>query len=168
MTNYINNRMSITCLHNSKRNQQGIALVMALIMLLVVTILGVSAVRMSSLDTQVAGNSILSMLVYQGAESAIGKSVTQENLVAPATNKNVASTITNPSLTGETVTKGAVLNSSAEVIYDKILKSPQINFVANSSEWQYQVFRFTGDSNINATGVSDQHIDGRAVPIPKP
>ena len=50
-----------------KNRQQGVALVMALIMLLVITILGVSAVRMSSLDTQVAGNSMYSSLVFQGS-----------------------------------------------------------------------------------------------------
>lgn len=153
--------------HISSFKQQGVALVMALIMLLLVTILGVSAVRMSSIDTQVAGNTILSMLVFQGAESAIGKSVTQENLIAPATNKNVASTITNPSLAGETVTKGAVMNSAAIVKYDKRLSSPQVNFVANSTDWDYQVFKFTANSSINATGVRDQHIEGIGVPIPQ-
>ena len=58
------------------KKQQGVVLIVALIMLLVITILGVSAVSRASIGTQVAGNSMYTMMVYQGAESAIARSMT--------------------------------------------------------------------------------------------
>lgn len=55
----------------SKEN--GAILIWSIIILLVLTMVGISAVKMSKVGTQVTGNSLFSMLVFQGAESAIGQ-----------------------------------------------------------------------------------------------
>lgn len=151
--------------------QQGIALVMSLIMLLVITILGVSAVKMSHLDTQVAGNSIFSALVFQGAESALGKSASDSdlsNVDASALDRTVVLDVPaayfNPA---ETVTGGAILNSQATIQFDGILDAPVINGVANSTEFKFQVFRISATSNLSTTAARDTHTEGRAVQIPK-
>ncbi|GAA0410869.1 hypothetical protein GCM10009133_19200 [Cocleimonas flava] len=154
-----------------QKHQKGIALIMALIMLLVITILGVSAVKMSTLDTQVAGNSIYSALVFQGAESALGKVMSESDLsnvdTAASTRTaviNVPDDYFNPA---ETVSAGATLNSRATVAFDGVLDSPVLNNVANSSEFQYQVFRVVAESRLTSSSAKDTHTDGRAVQIPK-
>jgi len=51
--------------------QRGMTLVIAMIMLLVITGVGVSAVRLSNTETMASANNMLNMLVYQGAESTL-------------------------------------------------------------------------------------------------
>ena len=154
-----------------KKRQQGMALVMSLIMLLLITVLGVSAVRMSSFDTQIAGNSIYSILVFQGAESALGRSSSTNNwfnLLIPASNRALDSQIAASNFPPEDVIGGGKLNSSSSVKYERVLDGPVFNGVANSSEFNYQVFRFSAQSRLVSTAASDRHTEGRAVQIPKP
>ncbi len=152
----------------NKSKQSGMALVMALIMLLLVTILGVSAVKNSALDTQIAGNSIYTSLAFQAAESAIGRSIAQENILDPATNRTVEFDITgayiNPA--GETINAGTAVVSKGKTQFDGILEGPVINGVANSSEFKYQVIKFNAESTIKATSVKDEHTEARAVQMP--
>lgn len=63
----INNMLSLNT------RQQGAVLLWAIAILLVMTIVGVSAVKMSITGTQITGNSMFSMLVFQGAESSLAK-----------------------------------------------------------------------------------------------
>lgn len=165
-------------IHRNKNNagskpsrQQGIALVISLILLLLVTIIGVSAVKMSSIDTQVAGNSIYSTLVFQGAESALSRSVTVNdinNLIEPSTNRGTTRIVPveyfNPV---ETVMGGVELNSSATVTYEAVLNAPLQDNVANDSEFKYQVFRVNAESRLNATSAKGHHIGGIAQIMPK-
>ena len=55
----------------SSRTQQGAALIVSLIMLLTLTILGVSSLSNSGLESRMAHNYQLSNYVFHGAESAI-------------------------------------------------------------------------------------------------
>ncbi len=154
-----------------KSKQQGMALVMALIMLLLITILGVSSVRMSSNDTQISGNSIYSVLVFQGAESALSRSTSNDNhfnLIAPATNRGTPSTIAATNFPAEDVIGGGKMNSSGTIEFEGILNGPVFNSFANSSEFNYQVFRVSAQSSLAATAARDRHTEGRAVQIPKP
>ena len=151
--------------------QQGVALIMALIMLLVITVLGVSSVRMTSIGTQVSGNSMYSSMVFQGAESALGKVVTDTDwnnisLAASARGavSNVPASYFNPA---ETVTSGATLVSTATIAFDGVLDVPVMNGSANSSEFSYQVFRISAQSRLASTSARDIHTEGRAVLIPK-
>lgn len=161
---------------NTNRNrlnnnrQQGMALVIAMIMLLLITILGVSAVRMSTLNTQVAGNSIFAGLVFQGAESALSRSLSSKdlsNLPAAATAHGTDVDIHSDYFPSEAVLGGAVLNSSGIISFELILNAPVLNSVANSSEFNYQVFKVRAQSNLASTSARDRHTEGRAVQIPK-
>jgi len=144
------------------------ALVMALIMLLLVTMIGVSVVKNSALDTQVAGNSIYTTLAYQAAESAIGKSIAQENFIDPASDRTQEFDITDTYIdpTGESINAGTAVISKGKSKYDGILDGPVINGVANSSEFKYQIIKFSAESSIKATSVKDEHTEARAVQMP--
>ena len=161
----------IRCKCAPQYKQQGVALVMALIMLLVVTVLGVSSVRMSNLDTQISGNSIYSSMVFQGAESALGKVISDTdwtNISLAANNrgvvKNVPASYFSPA---ETVTAGATLDSTATITFDGVTDIPAFNGIANSSEFSYQVFRISAQSSLATTSATDIHTEGRAAQIPK-
>jgi len=151
--------------------QNGVALVMALIMLLVITVLGVSSVRLSSIDTQVSGNSIYSSMVFQGAESALGKVATDNdwnNINLAANNRGVISDIPNSYFNpAETVTGGAALESKATITFDGLIDSPVLSSVANSTEFSYQVFRISAESRLATTSAQDIHTEGRAAQVPK-
>ena len=157
-----------------QHKQQGIALVMALIMLLVITVLGVSSVRMSNLDTQVSGNSMYSSMVFQGAESALGKVVLDtdwSNISLAATARGVVKTVPanyfNPA---ETVTAGATLDSTASITFEGVVppQSALMNSTANSTLFTYQVFSISAQSRLATTSASDIHTEGRAAQIPIP
>ncbi len=53
--------------------QQGAILIWAIIILLILTIVGLSAVKTAGIGTRITGNSLFTMLVFQGAESALAK-----------------------------------------------------------------------------------------------
>jgi len=64
------------CLKLNKKlyfRQQGSVLIWSTVALLVLTLVGLSAVKKAGIGTQITGNSLFSMLVFQGAESALGK-----------------------------------------------------------------------------------------------
>ena len=150
----------------NKNTQSGMVLVMALIMLLVITMIGVAVVKNSSIDTQVAGNSIYTTLAFQAVESAIGKSITQENMIEPATDRTQYVQITTDYINDENINSGAKLVSKGTSKFDGILDGPVINGVANSSEFKYQVIKFNAESSVKATSVKDAHTEARAVQIP--
>lgn len=59
----------------NKNKQSGITLITSLMMLLVMTIIGVTAIKISSIDLLIANNYQKKLQVYQAAESKIQKDV---------------------------------------------------------------------------------------------
>jgi len=150
--------------------QQGIALLMSLIMLLIITIIGLASVRVSKIDTQTAGNSMFSLMVYQGAESALGRVVTNnniENLRGAALLRGVGDA--NPVLVPDTffnpaeIMNGAALTTTAQVIYEGNLEGPVFNTIPNSTDFIFQIYRTTATSQLDATGARAIHAEGIAV-----
>jgi type IV pilus assembly protein PilX len=60
-----------TTLRDNPSNQRGAALIVALVMLLVMTVLGISAARTTNLQERMAGNLRDSNLAFQSAERAL-------------------------------------------------------------------------------------------------
>jgi Tfp pilus assembly protein PilX len=60
---------------NNKNKQSGMTLITSLMMLLVLTILGVTAMKISTVDLLIANNYQKKLQVYQAAESKIQKDV---------------------------------------------------------------------------------------------
>lgn len=144
--------------------QKGIALVMSLIMLLLITIIGVASVRNTNIDTQVSGNSMFSLMVFQGAESALGKAGVFFNINNAAQNSDVPVDVPdsffNPA---ETVNGGTKLISSAQMAYERRVEGSLFGSIPNSTNFNYQIFRTTAESRIEATAAKAIHIEGIAV-----
>ena len=56
------------------KHEQGSALLWGLVILLVMTVIGVAASRMAGTDSRIAGNQMMYMLTFQGADSMLRKS----------------------------------------------------------------------------------------------
>jgi hypothetical protein len=160
--------------HSNKNKQQGMVLLIAMVMLLLITILGVSAVSLSKTDTQVAGNSIFSGLTFQGAESALGRSVGWFN-----TKNAILDTTSTPQavpasyfVTTEYIGTGSVaLALSGTVVEqpDKYIDASTPLYAKDAlpsdSTYEYKIVKFSGTSKIAATSAKDRHSEGRAVTI---
>jgi type IV pilus assembly protein PilX len=80
---------------NCPSRQRGAVLVVALLMLLVMTVLGVTAMQMSRMEERMAGNSRDINLAFQGAEAGLrdGEAQLQPLLVVPSTCSTAPCTI---------------------------------------------------------------------------
>lgn len=146
------------------KKQQGAVLFIAMIMLLVITIVGVTAVNSAGIKTQVAGNSMFSMLVYQGAESALAKSSDLSNLFSSMPFKNNPMDIPVSLFPAENITAGATLNSKGTVTYEGDRRlCPVTGGLPSSDKFTCHIYRVRVESRIQATNARDIHIKGIAM-----
>lgn len=149
----------------TNKKQQGAVLLIAIILLLLITIVGVSAVSISGIKTQIAGNSMFTMLTYQGAESALIKTLSGQ---AQKTMKKAAELgagvpykVPNAYFTPvEVVSAGVILSQEATVTSLGKLPTCPITFVANSSGACY-LFETDAQARLNSTGARARHVEGR-------
>jgi len=156
------------------KKQQGVVLLVALVMLLVITIIGVSAIGISRDKTQVAGNSMYTLLAYQGAESALARSVTgaaQMNLrdaAAAGGVFNVPTSHINDS--NEKINGIANMTSKATITPLNGTACGIVSGVAGSTGtgFKCKVFRVSAETSLALTGARTRHTEGREVNLPKP
>jgi type IV pilus assembly protein PilX len=152
------------------KKQQGAVLLVSIILLLVITIIGISAVNSSGIKTQVAGNSIYTMLVYQGAESALAKTASDSDLfnLAEALLKSPGSHTVDAAfyLPPENIAAGGTLISNADISYDGIFGCPAASGMATSTTIDCQIFKVDAVSRLKLTNARDRHIQGIAIPAP--
>jgi len=155
-----NNQTIIT----GPKKQQGVVLIVALIMLLAITIIGVSVVKRSSMGTQVAGNSMYSMLVYQGAESGIARSMTggAEKNIKMAAESSPSPYDISTQLPDEKVTSGRTMVSNGTVTSIGKFDCPIVSGMANSTSMKCYVYEVNVDTNLAATAANATHTEARA------
>jgi len=155
----------------TKKKQQGMVLIVALIMLLLVTILGVAAVNRSGISSQIAGNSMFSMLVYQGAESAIAKSAAggAEMIIDEAAKASPNSyEVPTSHLPAEEVSAGRKMRSKALVtaVAGGPFPCPIISDNASSTSIKCYVYEVDANSRLLSTGARARHVEARSKKIP--
>ncbi len=81
---------------NSKNTQRGAILVTSLLILIVLTILGVTAMQMTRMQERMAGNSRDISLAFQGSEAALrdAERVVRDYVIEPAKCSNASATCT--------------------------------------------------------------------------
>ncbi len=143
---------------NIKR-QSGITLITSLMMLLVMTIIGVTAIKISSVDLLVAHNYQEQLSVYQEAETKIQGDVNflrlhdwmMEDKQPPDTTKD------------KVRTKAAVSDMNRE--YPCKGKSNLANSLGPDAP-ACKVFLFAIDSNMKASGAKESHYKGAGKQFP--
>jgi len=164
---YKNNKIS-----NLER-QNGVVLIWALAILLVLTVLSVSSVKLANINTQVAGNSISSMMVFQGVESTLSKTaninyVNEAAKNLPARSKDVPAA----DLPNEKVS-GGELTSSAAVSFVGYSSCPPLDGIAMSTSASAaagsvtcQLYEFKAQSRLRGTGAKAEHTLGTSPFVP--
>jgi type IV pilus assembly protein PilX len=155
---------------NNYKKQKGAVLLIAMVFLIVITIIGVSAVSSSSIKTQVAGNNMLTMLVYQGAESTIARSVIDSDL------KNLAeamavepATFDVPAvyLQDESIGSGVLTSKSGiTFIGGGQACPPSRTDMATSTVFNCQFFNIDARSSLTSSNARDRHLEGTAIVQP--
>ena len=154
--------------------QQGVVMMVSLIMLLLITILGVSAVHISQDKTQIAGNSIYSMLVYQGAESALARTATVSSekqiidAIATITLSNPTYNVPSEILadTAETINDTSIsMTSSARITPIRGTIPCPISNSATSSAYICRAVEIRAITKLSGTGARAQHTEARSKTI---
>ena len=148
------------------KKQQGAVLFIAIALLLIITIVGVSSVSISGMKTQIAGNSMFTMLTYQGAESALAKSLsggaklsmTKAAELGVGVPYDVPNDVFTPA---EVVSGGVTLSQKATVTRLDILIQCPPSALANSAGLCY-IFETNAQARLNSTGAKASHAEGWA------
>jgi type IV pilus assembly protein PilX len=144
------------------RRQGGVVLVLVLVVLLITTLLGLSAVNSTLLDTQVSGNASEAHTAFQAAETLLA--VTREE--PPSTYSKaitIAPTTVNISVPTEVsgkfldTTVGASLNYEGE---------GTVAFGSTIGKFKPQLFRSRGAATRDVSGASATHAQGIVVLSP--
>lgn len=149
------------------KKQQGAVLFFAIGLLLIITIIGVSTVSISGIKTQVAGNSMFTMLTYQGAESALAKSLSggAKLSMIKAAELGVGNPYTVPDSVfnspSEVVSGGVTLSQKATVTKLNLLVQCPPSALANSAGDCY-IFETDAQARLNSTGARAFHVEGWA------
>jgi len=152
----------------SPKQQQGAVLFIAIALLLVITIVGISTVSISGIKTQVAGNSMFTMLTYQGAESALAKSLIGgvEKSMKRASELGQGNPYSIPenvfNSPSEAVSFSGAVTLTQEATVTSLGMGPcPITMVANGVG-NCLLFETKAQARLDATGARAFHIEGRA------
>lgn len=146
--------------HPRTKHQQGMTLIMAMVMLVVITGIGASAVKLSTTDTLASSNSALQMLVFQGAESTLIRTASPEDLFdIKDTVKGAVHNVLAANLPDESILGGkAVLTSTAAITILDTEICPFTEGFINSDD--YSCTTYNKDVTSQALGAKANHIEG--------
>ena len=118
-----------------KNKQTGAVMLWSLVILLVLLVLGVTSIRLSGLDTRIAGNAMYQMLTSQAAESSITRTTKLYYLDIAST--SVGNRTQKLGMTDATSLGAAVVNvnSDADIaLLTKSMDCPILTGFANSAD----------------------------------
>lgn len=143
----------------NKKNQSGITLITSLMMLLTMTIIGVTAIKISSVDLLVANNFQQQLAVYQEAETKSRREVNFLRLHSWMMDEQQPPTTTKNSL----VSKASVVDLERQ--YPCKGQSNLANSLGPDAP-ACKVFMFSIDAKMNETGAKEKHFNGSGKQFP--
>ena len=153
--------MRETVIRLTSQRQHGVALILVLVVLLVTTILGLSAVNSTLIDTQVAGNASEARTTFQAAETMLA--VVRSQPINKYTEAIVGATtlsIATPSAVSgafPSTTLGATLTYEGE---------GTVAFGSSIGKFKPQMFRSRGAARRDVSGAAATHAQGVVVLSP--
>lgn len=144
------------------KKQAGITLITSLMMLLVMTVIGLTAIKLSAVDLAVARNYQHQLTVYQAAETALRKDVNFFHLYEWMLDQSKQP--------GETEEDGVVSETLvADLDREYICKGRQNQATSIGPDSPpCKLFMFTIDSHLEGTGAKDRHFQGAGKQVPNP
>lgn len=132
----------------SPQQQRGMVLVLGLIMLLVITVLGVSALSTSNLEQRMAVNAQHSGVTFQAAESAILQTMNDTALLTQAVNSGSAITTSYSTLAPN-------VSASTELTSGSPTYQPGTSFKIGAYP-----FDIRGTATMSAVNATSEHLQG--------
>ncbi len=137
--------------NRSGSNQQGAALIVAMVLIFLLSVLGLTSMRSSTLETRLVGNALEKDLTFQAADSASEISLDDEDaLIAIACTDN-------PLETTVTEMSNNVVDATASLSYAG--QSPAIGFSLDSNVSNFR-FTSTGTATLVESGTSTSVTQG--------
>lgn len=147
-----------------KRSQSGAALMVALVLIFMISIMGVSVMRNSNLEHRMASNSIQSSIVFQAAESVVEKTLNDSGALTAAfkaigTDCEGNTVDWDVSLDGNDI---AGLNTTAEIRFTRTALAPGFS----SGQFVSLYFVTRGGSEIASARAESAIIRGASRVVP--
>ncbi len=157
--------------------EHGSVLLWGLVILLILTVIGVTATRMAATDTRIAGNQMMYMLTFQGADSMLRRSFNLYQVLQTASNGTVPETYNKLAVkvrvldayndpTSKVSANGQMAMSEAE-------SCPPLKGIAMSTEMtsdaggvSCRVFTTEAEASLSGTGAQSEHSEGILKPVP--
>lgn len=153
--------------------QSGTILVVALVMLLIVTVIGISTIGSTSLEVQMAANAQFKNIVFQESEHAIEETVDNIPLLSSAYTASLAST--DPSWPTVSITEPSSNNlyvsSQSEVQFIGFANPAGENAGSirlGASGYSLYNYEIRGSAAINNSGASNTNVRGAYIIGAKP
>jgi type IV pilus assembly protein PilX len=144
-------KVSQSLVYRRSQREQGAALIVGLLLLLVMTIIGIAAMRGTTLQERMSANNQQQMITFQSAEAAInsvwGKVIqpAQPSVVNPLITANTTGPVTTSVITGNGTTTTAVLTK----------REVDLNCNGGGTCTYYEI---TGSSSQANTNTSETHV----------
>lgn len=153
--------------------ERGSALLWGLVILLVMTVIGVAASRMSATDTRIAGNQMMYMLTYQGADSMLRRYASLFEILQTAKTGVAPTTVTpgvvkvrkitsadgySDSASGVTGVGASMMGGTASCPPMAIAMSTEMT--PDSGSLACRVFTTEADTALSGTGARSMHSEG--------
>ena len=159
------------------KREQGSVLLWGLVILLVLTVIGVAASRTASTDSRIAGNQMMYMLTFQGADSMLRRSFslyqvlqTASNGTAPSTYDKLAVKVLTLSNYADTTSK---VSARGQMAMSEPTSCPPLKGIAMSTEMNSdsggvscRVFTSEAEASLAGTGARSDHSEGILKPVP--
>lgn len=168
----------------NRKSQQGIVLIVSLLILLVLTMLGISAISNTSMEERMSNNFQQSMVAFQASESTISDVIMNGDETSPsysnavdangvsddpllnARNAGIGATTTvtynaNPN----NLMNGVAVSTTATISYQGQMVCP---LGSSISDVTCDSFEISTDTTVNAATTGQSHVQGilRGVPTP--
>ncbi len=173
-------------MQTSKNQQQGAVLVWGMVILLTLTVIGIAATRMATVDSRIAGNQMTTMLTFQGADSMLNKSRslhevmltvqkgTAENGVHRVRKMNdMSAAVAGTWNDGYTDNTSGVAVTAQSSMGDES-GCPPLKGIAMTTEMTpdaggiaCRVFTTDAAASLSGTGAQSRHSEGVLKPVPK-
>ncbi len=142
--------------------QAGVSLIVALVVLLVITMLGISSVRLSSQDLIIASNEQQQMMVSQASESAKRKVVNFYNVYKWIDDGTTPDIQTRELDTGRVKSAVTITRGAEYTCFGQSGEAASIGPDAT----RCRIYTFSIDSTLQGTGARDQLFKGEGKELP--
>ncbi len=161
----------------SNQQQRGSVLLWGLVILLVLTVIGVAATRMAATDTRIAGNQMMYMLTFQGADSMLRRSFSLYQVLQTASNGTTPETYNKLAVKVRTLDayndSTSKVSASGQMTMSEAESCPPLKGIAMSTEMtsdaggvSCRVFTTEAEASLSGTGAKSEHSEGILKPVP--